>query len=93
MNDFLNEKEINTLVEENLENALETVVLDDYTVWNFRVDWHGVMGSNFDLAAYANNAFDEDYVTGGFSTPEDLGIVTHTYGSPRLYGVSLRWAF
>lgn len=79
--------------EENLENALDTVVVDDYTVWNFRVDWHGVMGSNFDLAAYANNAFDENYVTGGLSVPEDLGIVANTYGSPRLYGVSLRWSF
>ncbi len=79
--------------EDDLENALATVVIDDYTVWNFRADWYGVMGSNFDLAAWANNAFDEEYVTGGLSVPEDLGIVAHTYGTPQIYGASLRWSF
>lgn len=79
--------------DENLQNALETVVIDDYVVWNFRADWYEVMGSSVDLAVFANNAFDEDYVTGGLSVPEDLGIVAHTYGTPRVYGASLRWRF
>jgi iron complex outermembrane receptor protein len=79
--------------EDDLENVLKTTVIDDYWVWNFRIDWYGVMGSNFDIAAYVNNAFDEDYVTGGLSVPESLGIVANTYGTPQLYGASLRWRF
>ncbi len=79
--------------EENLQNALNEVEIDAYEVWNFRADWYGAMGSNLDLAVYANNAFDENYVTGGLSVPESLGIIAHTYGTPRVYGASLRWSF
>jgi len=79
--------------DENLQEALETVEEDDYTVAHFRVDWGGVMGSNFDLAAYVNNAFDEDYITGGLSVPDSLGWVASNYGAPRTYGASLRYRF
>ncbi len=79
--------------DENLEEALDTVEADDYTVAHFRIDWGGVMGSDVDLAAYVNNAFDEDYITGGLSVPDSLGWVAASYGAPRTYGASLRWRF
>jgi iron complex outermembrane receptor protein len=79
--------------EDNLQEALATVEADDYTVANFRVDWRSAMGSQFDAAAFVNNAFDEDYVTGGLSVPDSLGWVGSTYGPPRTYGVALRYNF
>jgi len=79
--------------DENLQEALATAKTDSYYVWNFRVDWMGAMGSGFDVAAYINNAFDEDYITGGLSVPEDLGWIAATYGPPRTYGASLRYNF
>jgi len=79
--------------EENLEEALATVDIDDYTVANFRIDWRDVLGSDFEVAVFINNAFDEDYVTGGLSVPDSLGWVGATYGPPRTYGASLRYNF
>lgn len=79
--------------DENLQEALDTVEAEDYTVAHFRVDWGYVMGSNFDVAAFINNAFDEEYVTGGLSVPDSLGWVAASYGAPRTYGASLRYRF
>ncbi len=78
---------------EDLQGALDTVETDAYAVWNFRLDWRAVMESDIDLAVYVNNAFDENYVTGGLSVPEDLGIVSNTFGPPRTFGASLRYNF
>jgi iron complex outermembrane receptor protein len=77
----------------NLQEALDTVEAEDYVVAHFRVDWGYVMGSNFDVAAFINNAFDEEYVTGGLSVPDSLGWVAASYGAPRTYGASLRYRF
>ncbi|MFV8816721.1 TonB-dependent receptor [Haliea sp. E17] len=79
--------------EEDLAGALDTLKTDSYAVWNFRIDWRSIMGSELDAAAFINNAFDEDYVTGGLSVPEDLGIVANTYGPPRIFGASVRYNF
>ena len=77
--------------QENLEEALASTVVEDYAVWNFRVDWLGVMGSSFDLAAFVNNAADEEYVTGGLNVPDSLGWAAANYGPPRTYGASVRY--
>ncbi|TGD70451.1 TonB-dependent receptor, partial [Mangrovimicrobium sediminis] len=79
--------------DDDLAAALDTIETDAYDVWNFRIDWRSVMGSGIDVAAYVNNAFDEEYVTGGLSVPEDLGIVANTYGPPRTFGAALRYNF
>jgi len=79
--------------DENLQEALDSVEADDYTVANFRIEWGSVMGSSFDLAAYVNNAFDEDYITGGLSVPDSLGWAAASYGPPRTYAASLRYRF
>jgi iron complex outermembrane receptor protein len=79
--------------QENLNEALAAAVVDDYMVLNFRVDWLGVMGSDFDLAAFVNNADDEEYVTGGLNVPDSLGWSAAAYGPPRTYGASLRYRF
>ncbi|HQY71703.1 MAG TPA: hypothetical protein PLW13_14815, partial [Pseudomonadales bacterium] len=77
----------------NLDAALASTVVDDYAIWNFRADWLGVMGSSFDLAAFVNNAADEDYVTGGLNVPDTLGWAAANYGPPRTYGASVRYSF
>lgn len=79
--------------DENLQESLATVEAKDYTVAHFRVDWGTMMGSNFDAALFINNAFDEEYITGGLSVPDSLGWVAASYGAPRTYGASLRYRF
>jgi iron complex outermembrane receptor protein len=79
--------------QENLDEALASTVVEDYAIWNFRVDWLGVMGSTFDLAAFVNNAADEEYVTGGLNVPDSLGWAAAAYGPPRTYGASVRYSF
>ena len=79
--------------QENLDEALASTVVQDYAVWNFRVDWLGVMGSSVDLAAFVNNAADEDYITGGLNVPDSLGWSGANYGPPRTWGASLRYSF
>ena len=78
---------------EDLQAALDSSTVDDYSVWNFRADWNGAMGSAFDVAAFVNNAFDEEYATGGLTVPESLGWVGFSYAAPRTYGASLRYRF
>jgi iron complex outermembrane receptor protein len=78
---------------EDLEAALDTATVDDYSVWNFSVNWRAVMGSSFDVSAWINNAFDEEYATGGLTVPESLGWVGFSYGAPQTYGATLRYTF
>ena len=77
----------------NLDASLASTQIEDYAIWNFRVDWLGVMVSSFDLAAFVNNAADEEYVTGGLNVPDTLGWAGANYGPPRTYGASVRYSF
>ncbi len=79
--------------EEALKSAMSTVDVDSYALWNLRLDWRNVMGSNFDLAAYVNNATDEEYIVGGLNVIDKLGFAADAYGAPRTYGASLRYQF
>ncbi len=67
--------------------------LDAYSVWNFRIAWDGIMGTNLDLEAFVNNAFDEEYAVGSTPVIDSLGLNMKTYGAPRTYGASLQWRF
>lgn len=77
----------------DLESALSTEKADGYTLVNLRVDWANVMGSDFALAAFINNATDEEYQVGGLNVIDSLGIFAPTYGAPRTIGASLRYDF
>ena len=79
--------------DEALDAALATVDVDSYYVWNFYTNWRGLMGSNFDASLFINNAFDEEYKTGGLTVPESLGWVGFSYGAPQTYGATLRYNF
>lgn len=76
----------------NVAQAEEVSKVDAYEVWNLRFDWRNVMGSQFDVAAFVNNATDEDYVMGGLNVI-DVFYTGYTYGAPRTYGASMRYQF
>ncbi|WP_167854690.1 TonB-dependent receptor [Mangrovimicrobium sediminis] len=78
---------------EDLAEVQATAVIDDYALWNLRLDWSDLLGSGLDVGAYINNVADEAYVVGGKSVPEQLGFVDVTYGTPRVYGMVLRYNF
>lgn len=65
---------------------------DGYDLLNLRADWEQVMGSNFDLALFANNVTDEVYSAGGVANPA-IGIHAVQPGAPRTYGLELKYTF
>lgn len=77
----------------DLQTAYSTVDVDSYHVVNLRVDWRNVMGSEFDVAAWANNVTDEHYIVGGLNVIDSLGWTSDVYGAPRTAGVSVRYSF
>ncbi len=76
-----------------LDDAYDISIADPYALWNFRVNWSDVMGSKFDVAAYVNNAFDEEYIVGGLNVISSVGYASASYGAPRTFGASLQWSF
>lgn len=66
-------------------------IIEEQDLLNLRFDWTGVMGSNFDLAAFVNNLSDEEYLM------PYMGIQgayeTRVAGAPRTAGVRLRYNF
>lgn len=79
--------------DEDVAAATDFSTQDSYEVWNLRFDWRSVMGSNFDVAAFVNNAGDEQYVLGGLNVINSGGYGGYMYGAPRTYGGSLRYTF
>lgn len=77
----------------DVQNMTDYSKKDSYAVWNARFDWRGVMGSNFDVAAYINNATNEQYVLGGLNVVDSGGYGAATYGAPRTIGASVRYSF
>lgn len=67
--------------------------VDDFWLWNVRVNWSPEMLAGVDLAAYVNNALDEDYVASGNFSRGGIGAASLIYGQGRTYGVELsyRW--
>ena len=76
----------------NVALAESVSTADSYDVWNLRFDWRNMMGSNFDMAVFANNVTDEQYVLGGLNVI-DVFYTGYTYGAPRTIGASLRYQF
>lgn len=78
---------------ENVQAMSDYSKEDSYAVWNARFDWRGVMGSNFDVATYINNATNEQYVLGGLNVIDSGGYGAAIYGAPRTIGASVRYSF
>jgi iron complex outermembrane receptor protein len=63
-----------------------------YGLLNARVEWNDVMHRNVDLAIFATNLLDKDYVLGGYPLGQ-LGMDSVVYGEPRMFGVSFKYRF
>ena len=65
-----------------------------YDLLNLSAEWNGVLGSNFDLRAFVNNATDRTYRVNAYpGLQQSSGFSNSTYGEPRMYGVALRYRF
>jgi iron complex outermembrane receptor protein len=82
-----------TWTEQDVATATEYSELDAYSVWNARIDWRNVLGSNFDFAAFVNNATDEEYILGGLNVLDSGGYASASFGAPRTFGASVRFGF
>jgi outer membrane receptor protein involved in Fe transport len=67
--------------------------LDDFWLWNARLNWSPAAINGMDVALYINNALDEDYVATGNFSRGGIGAASLIYGQGRTYGVELsyRW--
>jgi len=75
-------------------NLAQVKYLPGYGLLNLRAGIDGLFGKPIDLSAFVTNAGDEDYVTGLLDQYNTGGgVVTYTYGEPRMYGVQLRYHF
>lgn len=68
-------------------------VQDAYDLVNLRAEWLEMFGSRFDLAAFVSNASDEEYLVTNLDLYNALGYAAGTYGEPRMFGVTLKYAF
>lgn len=67
--------------------------IDGYDLFNIRVGWEKVMGSNFSIAGYVKNLADEEYEVGGIDLYPVIGTTSRLPGNPRTYGVDLSYDF
>ncbi len=77
----------------NLDAIDPDVVIPGHTLLNLNAGWDRVLGSNFDLSVFVNNATDKGYVIGAGNYFYALGFTTLLYGEPRTYGISLTYRF
>ena len=62
-------------------------------LFNGRISWEKVMGSDFSLALYGKNLANKTYRNSGLSLYESLGLILNTYGDPRTYGLEVSYKF
>ena len=67
--------------------------LPGYTLANFRLNWKDIQGTGLWGALFVNNAFDEDYYTGGLPMGALFGLNVATVGRPRSYGMEVGYRF
>lgn len=67
--------------------------LPSYELFNMRLSWEGIMGSNFSGALFGKNLTDEEYFVGGMALGASLGHNAAAVGEPRTYGAELSYQF
>jgi len=63
-----------------------------YSVTNARIGYAGADG-RWEVAAFADNLFDEEYRVYAFDSSLFAGVVAGVYGKPRTYGLTVSWSF
>jgi iron complex outermembrane recepter protein len=66
--------------------------IDSYDLLNLNLNWVGILGSPFDLSAFATNLTDEEYYT-FISGTWGQGYESAQLGQPRMYGVRMKYNF
>jgi iron complex outermembrane recepter protein len=64
-----------------------------YTLLNARVEWNGISGSKFSVAAYVRNMLNKQYEVGGEGFGAVLGTDTVLLGTPRMAGLEVGFKF
>ena len=74
-------------------NLNDTIVpnaqIPGYGIFNARLEWNDVMGTEINAAAYINNLTDKEYLVGGFPLGAVTGQNSVLPGTPRMYGIEL----
>ncbi len=65
---------------------------DSYTVANARIGYAAPDG-RWELAAFVNNLFEEEYRVYAFDSSLFAGVVAGVYARPRTYGLTASWRF
>ena len=68
-------------------------VIDEYSLWNYNLNWSDIMGMPLDLSLFVTNARDEEYVTYLSGTFNALGFDSRMVGLPKMYGARLKYRF
>jgi iron complex outermembrane receptor protein len=78
-------------------NLNDTIVpnaeIDGYSLVNLRAEWNDIGGSKVSASAFVQNLTDEEYLVGGFPLGAVTGQNSVLLGTPRMYGVELRFEF
>lgn len=75
------------------DTILPLTQIDGYSTVNARAEWSNIAGSGLSAAAYVQNLTDEEYFVGGFPLGAVVGSNATLLGTPRTYGVELRFDF
>jgi iron complex outermembrane receptor protein len=65
---------------------------DAYSVANARIGY-AAADAHWEVAAFVNNIFDEEYRVYAFDSSLFAGLVAGVYGKPRTYGLTATWRF
>ncbi|MEI9988530.1 MAG: TonB-dependent receptor [Rhizomicrobium sp.] len=60
---------------------------------NFRIDWHGIYGSDFDGAVFVNNITNQEHATNAINQLFTLGVIGKIYAEPRTFGAQVTYRF
>jgi iron complex outermembrane receptor protein len=68
-------------------------VLEPYGLLNGTISWKGVAGTPIDITVFGNNLTNKLYRTSNANTIDNLLVNSTIYGTPRMYGVKVRYSF
>lgn len=64
-----------------------------YALYDARIDWANVMGSELSVSAWGKNLANKEYNTGSLALYPDLGYTAAYHGTPRSWGVEFMYRF
>lgn len=68
-------------------------LIPGYALINARLSWNKIMGSGLTAAVYGRNLADRKWYAGGIPTETAFGVNVVAPGTPRQYGLELRYDF